>query len=202
MLVVQKKYHDHRIHAFTLNELIKYLTFNTITKDRAYMRDQLIPHLEFFKSRGISELPDITQMLHDIGFKATDKLLLITSFRDFMNHKNIEIPLVKARQLRQANDGEKNILICKELSEYPNDFLEFMKNYIQKYPKILQPEKFLQELEIKAQQLNPEFASFEDGNEKIKSYVDEMETYQTNTWESLDLNDSDQNDSYFEEITF
>ena len=190
MISIRKKNLDHRIQNFTQSEMTK-LALNASTKDRAYMGNQLRPHIKFLESRGITELPNITQMFHDIGFKAPDKLRMIISFRNFMKEeKKIDIHLLKLRELKKTNDCEKNILICALLSGYSNDFMDFLAKYIQQLPRI-QTEKLFTELKMKIQLLNPiNMYSYEN--------VDFLENYQTNIWEPSDT--CDNNDSFFEEL--
>ena len=189
MFSTKKKYLHHKIHDYTQSEMMK-LTLNDSTKDRAYMGDQLIPHIKFLESRGISEIPNVIQMFHAKGFRAADKRHMITSFGNFMKEeKKIEVPLLKSRELYKSNDCDKNIVICSLLAGYSTDFMFFLEDYIKQFPKIIQPKIFLDELNEKIKLLSPISTSSFSNNADI------LETYQSNAFEPSDSYDYD---PYFE----
>ena len=126
--------------------------------DRIYMKEQLIPHLDYIEDRGIKELQSFIQLLHDYGCRTDNQRKIIDNFIVFIKEtKKVDIFLLKARELKKANAGERNILMNRLAIEYPEDFVSFIKEFLyQNFPQKPNTEDYVQGIQEMVKQLtNP-----------------------------------------------
>lgn len=108
---------------------------NATTADRVSMKKQFEVHFDFFKEYGITNYQDFVTTLHDYKFRAGDILNLIKTFVEYKSYQNSANPifLLKKRELKKANAGEKNVLLNRLAVEYSSEFLSFFQNYVHSY---------------------------------------------------------------------
>lgn len=106
------------------------------TADRKYMNKQMKDHIDFFESHRIEQFQNFIKLLYKYGCKAEDQQKFFAEFIKYMKiNKNINIFLLKSREMKKANAGERNILMNRIAYEYPNEFLTFLRNFLyQNYP--------------------------------------------------------------------
>lgn len=99
------------------------------------MENFLNHEIDFFKELGITKYQDFVTTLHDYKFRAGDILNLIETFIEYKSYQNSEnsIFLLKKRELKKTNAGEKNVLLNRLGLEYSSEFLSFFQNFVHLY---------------------------------------------------------------------
>ena len=107
------------------------------TPDLSYMNEQMKKHIEYFEFHKVYELQSFIKSLHSYGCRSIDQRVIIEEFLKFMKERNnIDIFLLKKREMIKANAGERNILINVLAYKYPNEFLSYLRYYIyQNFPQ-------------------------------------------------------------------
>ena len=148
-------YQDHKSRSFKVLELINYYKIEGNTKDRKYMNEQIIKHLEFLKSKNIEKVLDFIPIFLGFGIKTVFQQKMIEGFITFMKiTNNVDIFLMKKREMKKANSGERNILINILAIKYPEELISFIKLYIpQNYPIINLTGKIIEKFRGKTNQL-------------------------------------------------
>ena len=129
-----------------------------LTADRVYMNDQMKIHFDYFEVHQIEKFQEFVQPLYDYGCNTGNQKKFLEEFLKYMKEtKDIEIFLLKKREINKTNSGERNILFNRLASEYPDDLLTFLKKYLYKnYPDKTNTEDFIQRFQIKIKKLiNP-----------------------------------------------
>lgn len=122
------------------------------TTDRSYMNAQMKRHLDYLDKHGISEYQNFVKILHNYLLSAHEILKLIEAFIDFKNKQNLSnnIILLKPREMKKTNSGEKNILLNRLAVEFSTEFMHFFENYICFfYPLMKTKNKLIQEFKNK-----------------------------------------------------
>lgn len=161
------------------------------TADRSYMIEQMKKHFDYFETHKIERFQNFIKPLQDYGCKTEDQRKLMNEFINYMKKtKNVDIVLLKNREMKKANSGERNILINRLVVEYPNDFIPFLKEYLQEnYPTKLYSEKLVNDFQEKINQLtHPSLNIFSSCNSSEK--IDESVQSEEFACESPDSNDS------------
>ena len=125
------------------------------TADRCYMNKQMKDHFDYFESRKVEEFQNFIKPLHKYGCKTEDQRELFAEFIEYMKiNKNIDIFLLKKREMKKANAGERNILMNRIAIEYPNEFMTFLKKFLsQKYPLKLCTKNIIKQFQEKVKKL-------------------------------------------------
>ncbi|KAK8898593.1 hypothetical protein M9Y10_000885 [Tritrichomonas musculus] len=129
---------------------------NSNKTDRGYMIDQMKNHFNYLDRHGIFEYQNFIQILRDHQFMANDILNLLESFVFFKNQQNLSQPffLLKPREMKKTNAGEKNILFNRLAHEYSSEFLYFFELYLNRfYPGMKTKENLIQKFKTKIDQL-------------------------------------------------
>lgn len=152
---MKKSYYNHRIVGSSRNEVGLALQAQPTNPDRAYMNNQMSPHIDFLDKHGVNDYPSFIQSFHDYGFKAKDQLDIIIGFPKYMKvNYSKDVFLLKNRELKKTNKGEKNVLIVRVACEFPIEFFNFVQIYIQeKFPQMLNREMLFKDIQFKINQL-------------------------------------------------
>lgn len=129
-----------------------------LTADRVYMNDQMKIHFDYFEAHQIEKFQEFVQPLYDYGCNTGNQKKFLEEFLKYMKEtKDIEIFLLKKREINKTNSGERNILFNRLASEYPDDLLTFLKKYLyHNYPDKTNTKDFIQRFQIKIKKLiNP-----------------------------------------------
>ncbi|KAK8865409.1 hypothetical protein M9Y10_010954 [Tritrichomonas musculus] len=135
---------------------IKKVFQKSCTPDRSYMNEQMKVHLDYLDQQGISEYENFVQTLRDYQFSAGSILKLMQAFVDYKNSQDPSRPLflLKPRELKKANAGEKNILFNRLSVEYSFEFLSFFENYVKFYfPLMKIKNKLIENFRTKVERL-------------------------------------------------
>ena len=129
-----------------------------LTADRVYMNDQMKIHFDYFEAHQIEKFQEFVQPLYDYGCNTRNQKKFLEEFLKYMKEtKDIEIFLLKKREINKTNSGERNILFNRLASEYQDDLLTFLKKYLyHNYPDKTNTKDFIQRFQIKIKKLiNP-----------------------------------------------
>lgn len=147
-MLSSRKYTNHKIGCIQ-NEVVVMYQMSPNTIDRSYMNEQMKVHLQFFEQNGISHYQNISKSLHNYGLKAEDERKCIKAFEDLINSQNIynKILLLKPRELKKANLGERNIILNRLAFEYNYKFYDFLITYLHNnYPDMKNQNDLCQEI--------------------------------------------------------
>ncbi|KAK8892414.1 hypothetical protein M9Y10_029641 [Tritrichomonas musculus] len=153
-MLVHKKNQCYKIGC-TGRDIMKVFQKSS-TADRTYMNEQMKAHLDYLDQHGITEYQNFVQTLRDYQFNAGSILRLIEAFVDYRTRQNPAHPLflLKPRELKKTNAGEKNILLNRLALEYSFEFLSFFQNYVQFYYPLMKIKgKLIQNIRIKIERL-------------------------------------------------
>lgn len=128
-MINPKKYYSRKVSCMR-NEMDGLLAPDQSNIDQLYMNDQLRVHLNFIDQYQIKEYPNISQTLHEHGFRAIDEQTLIKEYQSYRISQGPSFTLLKPRELKKANSGQRNIILVRLALEFSCDFLDFVKNYI------------------------------------------------------------------------
>lgn len=135
---------------------IKKVFQKSYTPDRSLMNEQIKVHLDYLDQHGITEYGNFVQTLRDYQFNAGSILKLIQDFVDYKNSQDPENPLflLKKRELKKSNDGEKNILFNRLSVEFSFEFLSFFENYVNFYfSRMKIKDKLIEKIRAKVEHL-------------------------------------------------
>lgn len=174
---ITRKNHSYRIVGNSLEDIIKFFSLATTNPDRKYMKNEIMPHLTYLEMRGIKNISEITQFLHDIGFKAPDMNEFIYRCVDHIyNDKEKNIQLFTTRQQEKSNASEKNIVLNRIALQFPDKIIQFFESYIDgKFTHELNRDAYVNDFKLIVQQLEnqcelnkvSEIDSFNTGNTSI-----------------------------------
>ena len=175
-----------------------------LTPDRSYMIEQFQKHIDFFESIKVEMLKDLVQLLHDYGCRTENQRKIIEGFIVFMKeNKNIDIFLLKPRELKKANAGERNILMNRLAIEYQNDFVSYIKSFLyQKYPENPKTEEVVQEIQAIANQLTVNSALISQVTSPVLNNQDSLDLALNNqdSFNSFGFVDENPLDNFYDQL--
>ena len=147
MKFAKKEYQNYRFKCKLIKEYRVFFEKGSTT-DRNYMNAQMLEHLDYFEIHKVYELKNIIELLHDIRCRSPYQQKLIEEFVIHMKDtKNVDIFLLKKREMKKANGGERNILMNRLALEYPNEFFSFVIKFInQNFPDMENKEEFYKKI--------------------------------------------------------
>lgn len=127
---MQKVYQSH-MHNSRLG-FINDFENAKLNKDRFYMGEMIKPTIRILDNSGVTNYQDFYQLFKRRGLKSKDIIYLINEFKEWNNKQEQirKIDWIKKRELNKSNCGEKNIILNRLASEYPERFTNFIHSYI------------------------------------------------------------------------
>lgn len=182
-----RKYIDHRIVGTSRIDIDqKLIQPASLTPDRAYMQSQMANHVKFIDDNGVKDLSSFVQTLHDYGFKSNDYL-------NFINYccEQLDLKLLKKRELKKSNAGEKNILLNVLALQFPDSFNCLMVSFVNdKFPQMLNKDALFQDFKLKTAQLLAQ-------NERNKvSVIQNIESTSLQDQSLISIDNSNQEDLF------
>lgn len=182
-----RKYIDHRIVGTSRIDIDqKLIQPASLTPDRAYMQSQMANHIKLIDDNGVKDLSSFVQTLHDYGFKSNDYL-------NFINYccEQLNLKLLKKRELKKSNAGEKNVLLNVLALQFPDSFNCLIVYFVNdKFPQMLNKDALFQDFKLKTAQLLAQ-------NERNKvSVIQNIESTSLQDQSLISIDNSNQEDLF------
>lgn len=204
--MIQKKQRKpterHMIQSAKIQDFKK--AYDGTIGDRGRMNEQIKNHLDILEENGINDIQNFSKIFSDHEYISKDQQNIMTEFVNYMKEQNsIKIFLLKSREMKKANENDRDIIMNRLAVEYPNNFIKFLKDHLNKnYKNKTDTEKLIQELQAKINQLEQQKLKNAIPNGFIINQDDQVNLYddsninqadQVNLYDDSIINQDDQN---------
>lgn len=123
--------------------------------DQVRMNKEIKQHIDYFEIHKIEELKGFIKTLHDCDYLRWDQVKIIEEFEKHMkNTANVEINLMKNRELKKVNSDKRNILMNRIAHQYSDEFISFLKgNLTIIFPKKNKTDELIEDFQVKIKEL-------------------------------------------------
>ena len=157
--------------------------------DQVRMNGQTKQHIEYFEIHNIEKYQEFITKLHDYKYSKKDQVKVIEKFIKYMKKtENVEITLMKKREMEKINSDKRNILMNRIAHEYPDKFISFLN---EKLGKIFPQKNKIDELIIDFQAMIKELHSVDFTKPEVKIFDESIDI---KNYVNL-LNQPEENDS-------